>query len=251
MISDLRSYYKQIANDNYNYIKSIRLNIPETFLIEEIKIENISTNKPIIKFLKTTTLDAVDDIMLENPSSKITILNFANGMSPTGGYLNGAIAQEEDLCRRMPTLASALFLAKRNGLFPFGASSEKYSSIFYSKNVPIIRDKNLNILESNKWNYVDVISAVAPNINIGQELDNTKFFQTIINIFLASLKTENNIIIVGAIGCGAFGNDPKIISKLFNIAIKNGLANGYEKVYFAIPPGKNYDIFYENIENKQ
>ena len=249
MTSDLRSFYKQIAKDNYNYIKSIKLNIPKTYFIETIKIENISTNKPIIKFLKTTTLDAVDDIMLEDSNSKISILNFANGIYPTGGYLNGAIAQEEDLCRRMPTLASSLFMANKNGLFPFGASSEKYSSVFYTKNVPIIRDKNLNIVESNKWIYVDVISAVAPNINSDQELDINKFFQTITNIFLTPKKlSDSNIIIIGAIGCGAFGNDPKIISKLFNIAIKNGLANGYEKVYFAIPPGINYDVFYTNIQ---
>merc|ERR1712160_221810 len=63
-------------------------------------------------------------------------------------------------------------------------------------------------------------------------------YQIIQSIFLAPLKMDPQIdtLILGAFGCGAFGNDPKEISELFVKAlIQDGYGQLYKEIHFAIP----------------
>ena len=82
-----------------------------------------------------------------------------------------------------------------------------------------------------------------------------KLYDILKNIFLLPViisKKEKikkpNTIILGAFGCGVFGNDPKLIASLFmDICKKYG--GHYENIVFAIPPDINYKIF-KQIFNK-
>merc|ERR1719346_355651 len=52
-------------------------------------------------------------------------------------------------------------------------------------------------------------------------------------------------IVLGAWGCGAFGNDPQIMASLFaQVLQEEPLRQLYREVHFAIPPGnENAEVF--------
>merc|ERR1712117_908757 len=67
------------------------------------------------------TGDALLRFAAARPHNKVCALNFANGERVGGGYLNGARAQEEELCRQFPSLYTSLRRAQDSGgAYPFG-----------------------------------------------------------------------------------------------------------------------------------
>ena len=235
----LKEYNRQIRRDNYKRLD--KNHIRKTQLINYSKIDINNIKIPPIIFLYKDTIEAVNYISINYPGYKISILNFANGKYPGGGYINGAIAQEEDICRKLPEFYTSLLYSKFKSMhtcYPFGAATKKrYSSVLWTDNVLIKRDKNLNyITDKNKWKSIGIVSAAAPNINGNDYYDNSEINKTVNNIFITPVKFSNtNILILGAWGCGAFGNNPVKIAKLFRDAILNGMASKYTIICFAIP----------------
>ena len=50
-------------------------------------------------------------------------------------------------------------------------------------------------------------------------------------------------LILGAWGCGVFGQDPKVVAELMQNTLE--YYPHFKKVIFAIPKGYNYDMFKE------
>ena len=61
--------------------------------------------------------------------------------------------------------------------------------------------------------------------------------------FIYNIANENQIdtLILGAYGCGVFGQDPKKVASLF-LECAPGIVN---TILFAIPKGRNYESFKE------
>ena len=54
-----------------------------------------------------------------------------------------------------------------------------------------------------------------------------------------------DILVLGAFGCGAFMNDPEVVSRAYKTALTE-FPKAFDMVEFAIyslPGGKNYDVF--------
>ena len=205
--------------------------------------------------------------------SKICVLNFASAMTPGGGVKHGSSAQEESLCR-CSTLYFCLdedilwqqfYLPHRNGL-----SSLHNADLVYTPRVTVFKDdspKN-KLLDEKDWYHVDVISCAAPNLHryFGQLLKvlgteekpaiscehlfqiHTKRLSRILDV---AVQQQVDVMILGAFGCGAFMNDPEVVSKAM-VQVARESAHCFKVIEFPVfcrPREKeNYVAFQQALE---
>jgi uncharacterized protein (TIGR02452 family) len=166
---------------------------------------------------------------------KAVILNFASAVHPGGGYIRGANAQEECLCRSS-TLYNVLEKFSESFYIPNRQLDLTYTdSMFYTPNVIFFKDDFGNSLpEYRKFN---VITAAAPNNRtkwISDEKLQDIFLRRIQMVFAVAAKHGQRNIIVGAWGCGAFGCNPEIVSKAFRAVLSTPEAKSFDNIVFAV-----------------
>ncbi|KAG2385676.1 hypothetical protein C9374_003491 [Naegleria lovaniensis] len=102
-----------------------------------------------------------------------------------------------------------------------------------------------------KWfRETDVLDYYDSSNNFNEEkfIKDTKLKIRI--VLLAALKTGHKDLVLGALGCGAFLNDPAIVSKCFHEVLKEPhFHNKFENIYFAILGKKNSSIFQKELED--
>lgn len=181
---------------------------------------------------KQTTIECI----LENRGKRVLALNFANAHYPGGGYRNGALAQEESLCR-----ASMLYYTICN-VKEFYENNYKDGTAFYtdgmilSENVPIIRDDNGDLLEFPM--KADFLTSPAVNRNNIRESSNKHADEVMkrrIEKIVSFMQSQHpDVIVLGAFGCGVFKNKREVILPFFEEAV-NKYTDGSAEIIFAIP----------------
>lgn len=191
------------------YVPSEVIETKTIFKIPKIEVVNETTSQAAVRLLKTT--------------NKVVALNFASARNQGGGFLSGAIAQEEDLCRASglyPCLKSKPIFYNENILCDDCYYTDH---IIYSPDVPFFRDDDNKFLETT-YN-LSIISAPAPNLRSAKDVDEDKVVDTIFNrckrILEIAGQHGHDTIILGAWGCGAFGNDPALVATCFAEALKD------------------------------
>jgi len=264
----IKSVLKEVAENNYALRDKWPVPRSNPVTLEAClrsKVTGMGPD-PEVTFSNMTTADAMLYFGVA-PSRKVVALNFANGQTVGGGYKNGAMAQEEDLCRRCPTLYTSLFNAKKDGYYPFGpctcrnpSTPGKYSDVLWTPAVTVARlgeNDGFAILPKEQQATVSMVAAAAPNIKFADppEYNNPELvLNTIKAILIAPLmmQPELTTMILGAWGCGAFGGDPEVIGELFVKALVNErYGRLYKEIHFAIPkPGSdpNADTFREVLK---
>lgn len=152
---------------------------------------------------RSVTNSKIYDAALKYREGKTCVLNFASFKNPGGGFLKGTIAQEEYLCQN-----STLY----NVLSQFTSYYEKNrlntNDALYSPGIVVLPSEV----------KVDVLSCAAPNIKASRMIDSKKVQAVIsrIKFVLDILEKEAcDTVILGAFGCGVFGNDPRFVAKTF------------------------------------
>lgn len=259
---------REVAENNYAL--RARWPVPRTVYMTAdkcLRSRMPSTGRsPVVSFSEDTTVDAILAFALER-GHRVCALNFANGSTVGGGYKNGALAQEEDLCRRIPCLYTSLNNAKRDGLYPFGPATcsspdtpAKYSDVLWTPGIMVARAgeaAGYSLLPPDRQVTVSLVAAAAPNLRFADPpeiFDRGLMYSTVKAIFIAPriFDPELTTIILGAWGCGAFGGDPREVSALFCRALaEDGLGRLYREVHFAIPKSgqedRNADAFREAL----
>lgn len=200
-----------------------------------------------IEVVNETTAQAAVRLQASGKTN-IVALNFASARNQGGGFLAGAIAQEEDLCR-----ASGLYACLKKKPMFYNTNimcDDSYytNGIIYSPNVPFFRDEHNLFLE--KPFELSIISAPAPNVNGIKQLDQNKLIdilsQRIVKILDVAAFHGHKNIILGAWGCGAFGNDPNVVSSLLQAGV---LLNPYfEHVTYAVYDTREPFVIYETFK---
>lgn len=175
----------------------------------------------------------------------ICVLNMANARSAGGGWRNGALAQEEDLCYR-----SSLFFSLKIRFYPL----EELDAI-YSPNVVIIRK---NTKEGYAWldtanpTSLPVVSAISmAALQNPERVRGEKHFMYKNSTDRELMKEKMRVIlriaaynrrrklVLGAFGCGAFYNPREEVANCWAEVLREGEFKGWwETIVFAIlvPP---------------
>ena len=169
---------------------------------------------------------------------RILVLNLANPVHPGGGVRRGAKAQEEDLCRKSSLLLSLESAAARP-YYEYNRSLNTYmgsDAIIITPEVEVIRGENGKLMEESA--VVSVMTCAAPMVRYGMEgMTDAEYQAMVYRRITGMLKTAAYLgyqrLVLGAFGCGAFGNDARIMSDLFFRALKEFNYDGMEaKAFF-------------------
>ena len=223
----------------------------EVFENSNVKIEERPEDADVFVEVNTTFATAKEYLQ----DGKVAVLNFANPIRPGGGVQNGAIAQEECLCR-----SSNLYCCLREekvfeDYYLYHRKMDHYLStdrLIYSKDITVFKNDNRipALMPARNWFQVDVITCAAPyligNVNIDQNSLKRVFLKRIQNILDAAILNQVDTIILGAFGCGAFKNPPDLVAQAFYEVIYDWDYKKYfKRIVFAI---KSTNMKCRNIE---
>ena len=222
-----------------------------------------------IACVKQDSYVAAIEMMRERPnagdhSKPVMVLNFANPVNIGGGVYKGAKTQEEDLCRRSSLLRS---LETPHSLRYYSYNRKLHThmgsdAMIFSPEVEIFRDESGELMDDTV--IVAVLTCAAPMITYSMEgMSESEYRGMFYNRIVGMLKSAAYFgyedLVLGAWGCGAFGNDAAIVSDLFFRALTefdwDGLkANDlFRRIVFAVrsrgEESYNYKEFNRNFGN--
>lgn len=190
--------------------------------------------RPKLELTPETTSAATRRLAAEGD---VAALNFASARNVGGGFLGGARAQEEDLCR-----ASALYPCLETQRAYYEANRAQRSCLYtdhaiYSPRVPFFRDDALQLLDVPY--LASIITMPAPNAaelekrpDAAAELAAT-FRSRTRKVLQIAAHRGHRTLVLGAWGCGAFRNDPDVAAQAFREAI-DATAGAFDRIVFAI-----------------
>ncbi|WP_326758208.1 TIGR02452 family protein [Streptomyces phaeochromogenes] len=171
----------------------------------------------------------------------VAVLNFASARNPGGGYLNGAQAQEEALCR-----ASALYacvVEAREFYDHHRAHRDPFYTdrVIHSPAVPVFRDDQGQLLDEPYT--AGFLTAAAPNAGVvlrtaperAPELPGALAARAERVLETAAAHGYRRLVL-GAWGCGVFQNDPAQVAGAFRALLTDGgrFAGSFEHVVFGV-----------------
>jgi uncharacterized protein (TIGR02452 family) len=183
-----------------------------------------------VQVTNETTLGA--SLRLVERGVRPLALNFANGIHPGGGFLNGARAQEEVLCR-----SSALYQTLVDDpMYQEHRKRQRPDSTdwaIYSPDVPVFRMDDGTELP-HPW-LLSFITCAAPYAPVIGQPEAGDLLQKRIHRVLAIARSFGHAaLVLGAWGCGAFANDPHRTATDFRQALENAYSGAFSDIVFAI-----------------
>ena len=211
--------------------------VAETKIYESCAIQT-RTVPATFKLLNT---DSVSAIMMQDGSKRTGVLNFASFKEPGGKFLEGSSAQEESLCHK-----SFLYNVLKEFQDSYYDINKKYlnRALYLDK---ALYTPNIEFTQNDNTKFVDVITCAAPNWTVANKycnvtpLENYRALSSRIK-FIKNIAYDNNldVIILGAYGCGVFGQDPETVAKLIHQHFKSSIP----EVILAVPgKDRNYQAF--------
>lgn len=204
------------------------------------RISEAPAHPPVIEVTDETTQEAARRLLQIEGCSDLVLLNYASARNPGGGFISGAKAQEEDLCR-----CSGLYPCQLKQPLYYKANRSQSSFLYtdhviYSPKVPFFRTKHQELLE--EFFLASVITAPAPNAgeiirrnkNAWQEIETALRRRTGIVLAIAR-EHQHRTMVLGAWGCGVFRNQPSMVADAFGSWLSSPNFHGcFDRVVFAV-----------------
>lgn len=227
----------------------------------EIIIQNMTTLAGARLLENLSSIESGDG-ELERSSNKIGILNFADAKKPGGMVLEGAATQEESIARSS-TLYRSLTSSTAESYYSLHKKSAQggfYThTMIYSPNILLVRD------DEGAWVAplsVDVVSSAAVNARAVARTQRFSPQERAEKVEAAMRERAARIlyafelhgvrqIVLGAWGCGIFGNNVRTVAGMWaDLLWKKGsrFKGSFDKVVFAVLGQDPYEKFKEAFE---
>ena len=229
-----------------------KLEIEESIKNTEICDGSKLTEGPSEYDIELWDTDSVSAVL--KSTGKTCVLNFASYKQPGGMYLQGSRAQEECLCHE-----STLYNVLKSQTLYYEYNNHNlnkalyFNRALYSPNIIFERDGDVK--------KADVLTCAAPNFTAANkycgidEKINSRYIRSRISFLLSHLSDKDlDTIVLGAFGCGVFGQDPVEVATIFIEEIEKVFhSNRKTKFVFAVIDANsdNYAAFDKIINNRK
>ncbi len=188
-----------------------------------------------VHVLNATSLEAARALADDGLSP--CVLNFASAKNPGGGFLGGAIAQEETLARSSALHAClegrAMYEHHRAQRSPL------YTSwVIHSPAVPVFRTDLGELLEE-PW-LASFLTCAAVNAGVARERDASVaaripavMRERTARVLEVAEAMGERALVLGAWGCGVFRNDPEMVAAHFDEVLAE-MRGAFDVVVFAV-----------------
>ena len=176
------------------------------------------------------------------------VLNFASATNPGGGVVWGSTAQEECLCR-CSTLYPCLNVKENWARFyePHRALNNPLynDDCIYTPDVLVFKSdtREPEMLDQEDWIQCNVITCAAPNLRPDRDgtervsISNAELKELHIKrmrrILDIAASRANEVVILGAYGCGAFRNPPQVVAEAMKQVVEE-FRHGFKIIEFAV-----------------
>lgn len=241
------------ATENLNKVSIGRaitscVDATQMMLPDELELLRIAARRRIddgspqarMEVTNETTLEASARLEQMAPG-KAGALNFASARNPGGGFLNGSQAQEESLARSSALYGSQVTCQGEYYNFNRRERTLLYSDrMIYSPACPVFRHDDGTLLDE-PYN-LDILTSPAPNKGAIKQNKRSEIHQ-VPAIFARRMELMLALfahrgcthLVLGAWGCGVFGNAPKDVAELYRVKlIDEGFGTLFEHVVHAI-----------------
>lgn len=213
-----------------------------------------------VRVIDSDTLDAALALPSSTSGKPVCVLNMANATSAGGGFKHGALAQEEALCYR-----TSLYRTLKIKYYPLGDKQG-----IYSLKVMIIRKSMkdghglLDLREPKNLAVVSVVSVAAicqPSVastasgmkKYSNDADRRLMTEKIRLMLRMTIRHKHTQLVLGAFGCGAFGNPREEVANIFVqvLAEKEFQGGWWEDLVFAVLDdgrGPNFKVFHNALD---
>lgn len=214
-----------------------------------------------------TSRDSVSELLHLKPNDHIGILNFASYKNPGGRFDDGSSAQEEFLCHHS-FLYNVLLAFKESYYEPHMKTLNKalyINELLFTKNIPFFNysgnvsswdiahtevEAQKDLFKIEYQRNANVITCAAPNKTAAQKYQHVKddVMLTVMKAridFLLNIAYQNDceILILGAFGCGVFGNDATEVATIFYELLHEKYEGCFKHIHFAVPIGTKDENF--------
>lgn len=216
-------------------------------------------NPTKVRVIDSDTIDAALDLQ-SDARKPVAVLNMANANRAGGGWQHGALAQEEAICYR-----SSLIKTLHHKHYPLPEDAA-----IYSPTVLVIRESMKDghgLLDFRDPSILDVISVVsaaavcqpylkkdASNLPVYRDLRDEKLMREKMRVVLrTAIRNGHRQVVLGAFGCGAFGNPNHVVAQLWSDVFQEKEFQGgyWRDVVFAVLDGKgvsNFKVFHSALD---
>lgn len=238
----------------------------------EVNDKTSEKEKPIKIYEKPAQIIVSKKRTLEAASAytdqKVCVLNFASASNPGGGVAKGSSAQEEAICR-----CSTLYenLTEKHMWDKFYVPHRKERNplhnddCIYTPGVVVFKTDAAypRLLPEEKWYKVNVLTCAAPNlrqrpsngmnpgdgdkaVRISQKVLKQLHEKRMWKVLDIAAAEGNEVVILGAFGCGAFSNPPMVVAAAMKTVVQE-YCYRFKTIEFAVycspRDDENYRVF--------